>query len=74
MRSTSPPRARRTNVRADHARLRAEGLRPVQIWLPNVRTREFAAQARRQSRLVAASTHEKDDQDFVDAVTADLAD
>ena len=41
--------------------LRAAGLRPVQIWVPDTRRPGFAAECRRQSRLVARATeHEAD--------------
>jgi hypothetical protein len=53
--------------------LRAQGLRPVQIWVPDVRAPEFVAQAHRQSAVIAASEHEADDQAFVDAVCVDWA-
>ena len=33
--------------------LRAAGLRPVQIWVPDTRSPNFAAECRRQSLLVA---------------------
>jgi hypothetical protein len=33
--------------------LRAQGLRPVQIWVPDVRRPGFDAECRRQSRLAA---------------------
>ncbi len=56
-------------VRAHRLRLRRQGLRPVQIWLPDVRSRAFAREARRQSLVVAASRHERDDQAFVDALS-----
>jgi hypothetical protein len=36
------------------ARLRSQGLRPVRIWIPSVTAEGFAAEAHRQSRLVAA--------------------
>jgi hypothetical protein len=51
------------------ARLRAQGLRPIQIWVPDVRAPSFRAEARRQSRAVAASTHSRADQAFIDAVS-----
>ena len=35
--------------------LRKAGLRPVQLWVPDTRRPDFAAECRRQSRLVAAS-------------------
>lgn len=56
-------------VRAHRARLRAQGLRPLQIWVPDVSAKEFAAEAHRQSRAVAASERAQDDQAFVDAVS-----
>jgi hypothetical protein len=59
----------RDRVRAHRARLRAQGLRPVQIWVPDVASARFAEQAHRQSRAVAASEHAEDDQAFVDAVS-----
>jgi len=53
---------------ADHrARLRRQGLRPVQIWVPDVRAPGFAAEAHRQSALAASSSHAAEDQAFVDA-------
>ena len=50
-------------------RLRAQGLRPVQIWVPDVRSAEFAAEAHRQAAAVAGSQHADDDQAFIDAVS-----
>jgi hypothetical protein len=44
-------------------------LRPVQIWVPDVRAPGFAAEAHRQSALAAASPHEAEDQAFVDAIS-----
>lgn len=31
------------------AKMRAQGLRPVQLWLPDTRSSKFAAECRRQS-------------------------
>jgi hypothetical protein len=36
-------------------RMRAAGLRPVQIWVPDSRAPGFAEKCRRQARAVAAS-------------------
>lgn len=58
----------RDKVRAHRARLRAQGLRPVQYWLPDVNSPKFKAEARRQSLLIANSEYEKDDQAFVDSI------
>jgi Protein of unknown function (DUF3018) len=49
--------------------LRAAGLRPIQIWVPDVRSKRFAAQAHRQSLAVANSPYEKDDQAFIDSLS-----
>ena len=49
------PKSSKEKVNAHRARLRAQGLRPIQIWAPDVRTATFKAEARRQSQLVAAS-------------------
>jgi hypothetical protein len=43
-------------------RLRVQGLRPVQIWVPDVRSPAFRSEAHRQSAAVAASPHAFDDQ------------
>ena len=58
-------------VREHRRRLRAQGLRPVQIWVPDVRSPEFAEEAHRQSAAVAASQHAEDDQAFIDAINLD---
>jgi hypothetical protein len=59
----------RDKVRAHRDRLRRRGLRPIQLWVPDVRARGFSREAHRQSLLVAAATSELDDQAFVDAVS-----
>lgn len=53
--------------------LRAAGLRPVQIWVPDTRRAGFAEECRRQSKL-AAEVDRKDAElvDFMDAVLADV--
>jgi len=66
-------RSSRDKVRLHRERLRAKGLRPVQIWVPDVRARSFVAAARKQSKAVAASEHAKIDQQFIDAVSEDPA-
>jgi hypothetical protein len=60
----------RERVRAYRERLREQGLRPVQIWVPDVRAPEFRAEARRQSAAVANSPFAADDQAFIDAVSS----
>lgn len=62
-------KAAREKVRAYRERLRRQGLRPIQIWVPDVRSPEFKAEAHRQSAAVAQSAHEAEDQAFIDAVS-----
>ncbi len=59
----------RARVREHRARLRKQGLRPVQIWVPDVRAPRFAEEAHRQSHAVAASAAAADDQAFVDSIS-----
>lgn len=59
----------RAKVRSHRLRLRKQGLRPVQFWIPDVRTPAFAADAHRQSLAVAKSRHAKTDQEFIDRVS-----
>lgn len=44
-------------------------MRPIQIWVPDVRSEAFAAEAHRQSAAVAASTGAVEDQSFIDAIS-----
>ena len=69
----STPVHQRVQKRRDA--LRAAGLRPVQIWVPDTRRPGFADECRRQARLVAAADagdHEL--QEFLDVALADLPD
>ena len=70
MPTTRRVKSSREKVQAHRQRLRKKGLRPVQIWVPDVRSRAFAAEAHRQSLAVARSPHAADDQAFVDAISA----
>ena len=62
-------RSTRDKVRSYRARMRARGLRPIQIWVPDTRTEAFRRQAHRQSLAVARSKHADEDQAFIDAVS-----
>ena len=48
-------------------------MRPIQIWVTDVRSPGFAAEAHRQSAAVAAGGHAADDQAFIDALSLDDA-
>ncbi len=69
MTTSKEPRSSKERVRAYRARMRALGLRPIQIWVPDVHSPEFVREAHRQSLLAAQSPGEADDQAFVDSIT-----
>jgi hypothetical protein len=69
MPTTRRVKSSREKVQAHRQRLRKKGLRPVQIWVPDVRSRAFASEAHRQSLAVARSPHAAEDQAFVDAIS-----
>jgi hypothetical protein len=59
----------REKVRRHRERLRQQGLRPIQIWVPDVRSPSFRVQAHRQSLAVAEGAMAYEDQAFIDAVS-----
>jgi len=62
-------------VRKRRDALRAAGLRPVQIWVPDTSRPGFAEECRRQSLLVAAAdASDPELSAFLDAALADLDD
>lgn len=59
----------RMKVQEHRARLRKRGLRPIQIWVPDVSARQFRLEAHRQSLAVSTSRSVRKDQAFIDAIT-----
>lgn len=60
---------KRTSAAAKRrARLRAQGLRPVTLWLPDTRSRRFVAECRRQSRLLRGDPAEAEALEVIEAV------
>ena len=66
----SRPKPSRVKVREHRERLRRQGLRPIQIWVPDVHAPAFRSEAHRQSLAVASSQYEREDQAFIDSVSA----
>ena len=66
---TSSRKSSQAKVSAHRRRLRAQGLRPIQIWVPDVRAPRFKAEAHRQSLAVARSRQANEDQAFIDDVS-----
>jgi hypothetical protein len=69
MASASTAKPSRIKVREHRERLREQGLRPIQIWVPDVRAPSFRSEAHRQSLAVAAGAHAHEDQAFIDAAS-----
>lgn len=69
MTTPARPKPSRIKVSEHRDRLRRQGLRPIQIWVPDVRARAFRSAAHRQSLAVAGSAHAQADQIFVDALS-----
>jgi hypothetical protein len=69
MAPASQSKSSRLKVREHRKRLREQGMRPIQIWVPDVRSPAFRAEARRQSLAVANSSHATEDQAFIDAIS-----
>ncbi|RWM92250.1 MAG: DUF3018 family protein [Mesorhizobium sp.] len=69
MASASKPKSSGMKVREHRERLRRQGLRPIQIWVPDVRAPAFRSEAHRQSLAVAASAHAREDQAFIDVIS-----
>jgi hypothetical protein len=69
MATPSKSQASRAKVRDHRERLRSQGLRPIQIWVPDVRAPSFRAEAHLQSLAVATSAQAGEDQAFIEAVS-----
>jgi len=71
------PLSRVERVARRRAKLRAAGLRPVQLWVPDTTTPEFKKEAHRQSLLIAAADatiERRRENDFWERVSADAWD
>jgi Protein of unknown function (DUF3018) len=55
-------------VRRHRAVLRSQGLRPVQIWVPDTRRPGFAEECRRQSLLARSDAEEREVLDWLHSV------
>ena len=54
------------------ARLREQGLRPIQIWVPDTRRPGFAEECRRQSQAVRNDPHEQEHLDYAAQAAATI--
>ena len=57
-------------VKSHRDKLRAQGLRPIQIWIPDARRDGFAQECQRQSQLLQNDAHEHEISSWIEQ-TAD---
>jgi hypothetical protein len=50
-------------------RMRERGYRPLQVWVPDVRSAQFASEAHREALALAHADQHSDDMDFVEAIS-----
>ena len=60
-----------SRVEKHRANLRHKGLKPVQIWVPDTRSKGFAQECKRQAMLVKNAEGEQEINDFIERA-ADL--
>jgi len=53
--SVRNPSSSRRRMASYRERMRAQGLRPVQIWVPDTRSPDFAEKCRQQAQALAES-------------------
>jgi hypothetical protein len=56
-------------VRRHRASLRARGLRPIQIWVPDTRSPGFADECRRQSEALIGDSLETETLAFIESIS-----
>ncbi|MDE2914529.1 MAG: antitoxin MazE family protein [Paracoccaceae bacterium] len=70
----APPYTSAQRVEKRRAALRAQGLRPIQLWVPDTRAPGFAEECARQAAIVnEANRADPELMQFMDAAAADLA-
>jgi Antitoxin MazE-like len=62
------PRTPRQRMAARRERLRAQGLRPVQHWVPDLRDPKVKADLRRQAKMLARHPENAAIDDWIEAV------
>lgn len=61
------PQSERERTEAYRGRMRALGLRPVQVWVPDIHRPGFAEEVRRQVALLRGQAEEEEALDFIEA-------
>lgn len=64
----------RENVSRYRDKMRTQGFRPIQIWVPDTRSPTFAEECRRQSLLISNDAAEESVLGELDAAARDIED
>ena len=67
-RRESPDEAANRRTARYRDRMRASGLRPVQIWVPDTKARSFTAKLRRQIARVRGKPEEREAFAFIESI------
>jgi hypothetical protein len=67
-RKKSKPRTPQQRMASRRERLRAQGLRPVQFWVPDLRDPKVLADIRRQAKLMAQHPENDAIDDWIEQV------
>ena len=65
------PKRTKSKMQRYRERLRASGLRPIQIWVPDTRAPGFAAEVKAQSLRVSRHRSSREALDFIEAAFED---
>lgn len=66
------PQAVRSRVQRHRHHLRAQGMRPVQIWVPDTRAPGFQEEARRQCLAANEADRRDGTMDFLESIEDDV--
>jgi hypothetical protein len=72
--SKTRSKSSREKVQIYRERMRAAGMRLIQMWVPDTRTAAFAKEARQQSILANRSRFAAEDQAWADAISPGMPD
>jgi hypothetical protein len=65
------PKSTAMRVQKHRNALRASGLRPIQIWVPDTHRRGFKKECRRQSLMIKNDAQEREELDWIESVSDD---
>lgn len=70
--TTGKPKSSAERMRAHRQRMRAKGFTLKQVWVPDVNDPAFREEIEREAAILAASPHEQEIMNWIEAVQADM--